>query len=242
MTVQRTLMSKAGDRPASSLELLATQPSHVLFVLSNPGADEAAFLEWYQGPYRDVVITIPGVLSVQHYQQHEVDVTRGQFGRPPFRYLGLYELSLDGAEAADRVIETIRLLHQQQVAAEAPATWLYYPASEKVGRSPEDLPSLLTIAFANGVPGEESQFREWYATRHIRHALNVPALVSGQCLERTVFQRPGAAEAAFSTIAVYEQVGSPELMIESFASIPKGTLEFPMLDTSRFAESVYRPL
>jgi hypothetical protein len=236
-------MSEAADgRSPSSLELLTAQPSHVLFVLSNPSAGDAAFLEWYQGPYRDAVAAMPGVLSVQHYRRHEVDVTRGHFARPPFRYLGLYELSLDGAEAAGDVIETIRSSHQRHAVAEPPATWLYYPAGEKVGRSPAALPSLLTIAFANAVPGKEHEFREWYATRHIRHALHIPALVSGRCLERTVFQRPGAAAAAFSTIAVYEQVGSPESMIESFAAIPKGTLDFPALDTSRFAESVYRPL
>jgi hypothetical protein len=63
-----------------------------------------------------------------------------------------------------------------------------------------------------------------------------------------VLSNPSAGEAPFlelvifSTIAVYEQVGSPESMIESFATIPKGTLDFPTLDTSRFAESVYRPL
>lgn len=103
---------------------------------------------------------------------------------------------------------------------------------------------MLTLAFANGTPGQETEFREWYATRHIRHALNIPALVSGQCFERTQFQMPGAMNACFATIAVYEQEGSPESIIASFLSLPEGTLRFPMLDRSpgRFAEWSYRSL
>jgi hypothetical protein len=103
---------------------------------------------------------------------------------------------------------------------------------------------MLTIAFANGVPGQETEFREWYATRHIRHALKIPALVSGQCFERTKFQRPGTVEASFSMIAIYEQEGTPEAILDGFALLPDGALHFPMLDRSpfRFAEVVYRPV
>lgn len=226
-----------------SLTLLDKQRSHVLFVLSHPQAGhEMAFLQWYRGAYQRAVLDHVGILNAQLYEQHEVDVTGGCHARLPFHYLGLYELSLDGAQAAANLIERITLLHREHPGAQAPATWLYYPASEKVGRTPAARPSMLTLAFANSVPGREAEFREWYATRHIRHALNIPALVSGQCFERTQFQKPGALEAKFHTIAVYEQEGTPEAILQSFASLPKGTLDFPALHTTHFAEWVYRPV
>jgi hypothetical protein len=227
------------------LQILKRQRSHLLFVMTNAAAGKGnAFEDWYQGPYRDAVSCAGPIINVQHYRQHEVDITAGHHPRPPFGYMGIYELSLDGAQAAEGVIEQITALHREDVVAQAPATWLYYPVGEKVGRSARRRPSLLTLAFANSLPGRDVEFREWYITRHIRHALNVPALVSGQCFERSQFQKPGSWEAAFSMIAVYEQEDTAESILESFATLPESTFAFPTLDgsRSRFAESVYRPL
>ena len=228
-----------------SLTLLKQQRTHVLFVLSNSREGrESAFLEWYRGPYKEAVSAIPGVLRVQHYERHEVDITCGRYPPLPFRYLSVCDITFDGAAAAEPLIDRIAVLHLEQPAAHSPATWLYYPVSEKVGRSPSLLPSMLTLAFTNSVEGKEDEFREWYATRHIRHALNVPALVSGQCFERSQFQKPGARAATFSKIALYEQEGTPESIIESFTSLPPGTFDFPTIDSAptRFAEWVYHPL
>jgi len=233
------------DTSTSLVELLQKQRSHVLFVSSNsrPGG-AVSFLNWYRADCKKAALSITSVLSVRHYEQHEVDITGGRWPRPPFRYLALYDISVDGAEAAGEVIEQISSLHTERPDAEAPATWLYYPVSEKVGRAASAQPSLMTVAFANAVTGHEGEFREWYVTRHIRHALKIPALVSGQCFERTQLQRPGAQEASYAMIALYEQEGTPEAIIESFASLPEGTLRFPTMDLQppRFAESVYRPL
>ena len=154
--------AKANDEYLPPLTLLQFQRSHVLFVLSNAQASrETVFLEWYRGTYRETVSGIPGVLSVQHYEQHPVDITGGHYPRLPFQYLGICELSFDGAPAAEGLIERITLLHQEQPTAQAPATWLYYPASEKVGRPAKASPSMLTLAFANGIVGQEAEFREW---------------------------------------------------------------------------------
>ena len=231
------------NREGSSLPLLKRQRSHVLLVLSRPRVGRTAeFLEWFQGAYRFAVLACDSVLGGQQYEQHEIDITEGRYSRLPFKYLGLYEISVDGVQAASALIEQVAALHRAQDAAEAPATWLYYPACEKVGAPPPVHPSMLTIAFANPVPGKEAEFREWYATRHIRHALHIPALVSGQYFERAAFQRPGALEARFQAIAIYEQAGTPEDILASFESIPLSTFDFPMLDATRFAESVYRPV
>jgi hypothetical protein len=229
--------------PQSSLELSRRQRSHVLVVLSNPTAgSDQIFRSWYLGLYQQSVLALTAVLGGQQYEPDELDVSRGKYPGLPFRYLALYDLSVDGAQAALDVIEHIRDLHGREESAAAPATWLYYPVSERVGRAPVLRPSLLTLAFANAVPGQEADFHEWYVTRHIRHALNIPALVSGQCLERTEFQSPGALAADYSMIAVYEQEGTAEEMMSSFNSLPPGTLDFPAMDLTRFAEWVYRPL
>lgn len=229
----------------NSLALLKEQRSHVLFVLSDSRAEqEREFLKWYQGEYRKAISKSAHVLTAQHYERHEIDITQGRFACLPFKYLALYELSLDGVEEAQSVIDRVVSLHREQGAAHDPASWLYYPMSEKVGRAPIIRPSMLTMAFANAVPGREEDFREWYATRHIRHALKVPALVSGQCFARTQFQRDGALECTFAIIAMYEQEGTPESILESFKAIPAGALSFPALDITpgRFSEWVYRPI
>lgn len=233
------------DEPSAELsrELLRAQRSHLLLVLSSPsqGADEP-FRGWYLGPYRQAVLELPGVLRGEQYEPHEVDVSNGRYPGLSSRYLALYELSIDGAHEAAKILEGVARLHREERSAAPAATWLYYPASERVGRAPRQRPSLLTIAFANALAGREAEFREWYATRHIRHALAIAQLVSGQCFERTQFQEPGAAAAGYSMIAVYEQDGSPEEMLASIAALPAAALHFPAMDLSRFAEWVYRPL
>jgi hypothetical protein len=156
--------------------------------------------------------------------------------------MGIYQLSVDGVSGVKPIIEGIEHLHRSEKTAELPATWLYYPASERIGRDPSHEPSMLTLAFANPLEGQESEFREWYATRHIRHALNIPALVSGQCFLRTQFQQPGALDAAFYAIAIYEQEGPPESIMASLDELPESIFHFPTLDPVHFAESVYEPL
>ena len=236
--------NKAYDNE-SPLAMLKHQRSHILLVLSQPQQGrESDFLDWYKGDYLQAIANQDKVLSVQNFEQHEVDITKGKHKPLPYPYLSLIELSLDGAEQASDLIQQITDLHQAQSAANEPATWLYFTTSEKVGRAPNTTEPLMTMAFANALPGKEIEFREWYNTRHIRHALNVPALVSGQCFELTEFQQAGALAADFSLIAIYEQEGTPQDIMDSFADIPPGTLSFPALDTTpgHFAEWVYRPV
>lgn len=236
-------MTKATSTPNSSLILLKRQRSHLLLVLSNPKMDsEARFRSWYLGSFRQALNEVSGILCALLYEPHEVDVSGGKYPGLPSKFLALVDLGIDGAAAALPILEGIQALHREEDSAEEAATWLYYPASEQAGRDAVLKPSLLTLAFANAIPARESEFREFYATRHIRHALKIPALVSGQCFERTEFQNPGALEARFSMVALYQQEGSPESMVESFSSLPPGSLDFPAMDLTRFAEWVYRPL
>src|SRR5580658_5599632 len=111
-----------------ALELLEEQRSHVLLVLSNaqPGSDPE-FRKWYLGVYQRTVLKLEGVLCGQQYEAHEVDVSGGKYPGLPYHYLGVYDVSVDGASTANAMLDHIRDLHQRQPSAQAPATWLYYP-------------------------------------------------------------------------------------------------------------------
>jgi hypothetical protein len=223
-----------------SLMILKEQRSHLLFVLSNAKTGkEDEFLAWYKETARDAVLSQPNILKASHFAEDTIDVTGGAFPKPQYCYLALYELSVDGAEQAGESIEAISSLYSGSGCAEAPATWLHFALGEKVGISTPDAPGV-TIAYANGLPGRENEFREWYTTRHIRHALNIPALASGQCFERTQFQRPGALEPQYHIVAVYEQTGSTQSIVDTFSALPPETFAFPTLDLTRFAEVAYK--
>jgi len=227
----------------SPLELIKIQRSHVLFLLSSSKADQQGeFVNWSKKAFSTRLAELQGVLSVSHFEKHDVDVTEGAYQHIPDDYLSIIELSGDGAEQAERIIQEIEQLYKTEPSAGVPSTWLYYPVSEKVGRSAIVGEEMLTLAFANPLPGTDQEFREWYCTRHIRHALKVAELVSGQCLELTGYQRPGARQPNYQMIAVYEQEGTPEAMMQSMGRLPEDALDFPALDLINFAEWVYRPM
>ena len=228
--------------PRRPIDLLSEQRSHVLLVFSNPrSGSDRQFREWYLSKHWRTVLALEGVLSGQQYEAHEVDISSGKYPRLPYTYLAIYDIAVDGAQEAGPIIDQIRALHERESSAQAPVTWLYFPSSERVGRAPLERPSLITAAFVNALPGREDELREWYATRHIRHVMQIPALASGQCFVRAQFQSPGALPASFSMIALYEQDGSPEDMRKSFETLPPGALDFPAMDLSCLAEWVYRP-
>lgn len=232
-------MCSAGDNP---LDIIKTQRSHLLFLLSNaaPGKD-AAYIQWYRSEFSTLIGKLgEKVLAVQLFRQHEIDVCKDEYQQIPFRYLNIIELSLDGAQQAESLIEKITAMQIKWLEKEL-AAWLYYPICEKVGRSANRENSMLTIAFANPLAGKEDEFREWYCTRHIRHALNVSALVSGQCFQLTNYQHSETAP-SYKIIAIYEQEGSPEEMIVAFESLPEETFSFPALDLQHFSEWVYEPV
>lgn len=224
------------------LSLLKSQRSHLLFVLSNASSgQQTEFVNWSKNRYLMNLEALGKVLTVSHFEKHEIDITGGEYEQIDYDYLSVIELSLDGAEQSEYVIDKIQHLYESEPSAEEPAIWLYYPVSEKVGRNPIAGKEMLTLAFANPLPDTDLMFREWYCTRHIRHALNVPELVSGQCLELTGYQKTSMPP-KYKMIAVYEQEGTPEQIIESFERLPEETFEFPTLDLVNFAEWVYRPM
>src|ERR1700722_9703540 len=116
-----------------ALDLLAEQRSHVLFVLSNsqPGS-EREFREWYLGIFQRSLIKFAGVLRGQQYEAHEVDVSGGKYPGLPYQYLGVYDISVDGAPNANGILDHIRDLHKREPSAQPSAVWLYYPVSERV--------------------------------------------------------------------------------------------------------------
>ena len=226
-------------------EFAGQQRSHVLFVLSNAlKGHEVQLEQWYQGTYKSEILKMTGLLGVRHYKQEEIDLMGGHYPIIPFKYLGIHDICIDGGQAAEVIIDRITEMHTLNRSSFNVATWLYFPICEKVGRSPRIPRSGVTLAFANGLPGRELEFREWYVTRHIRHALNIAAFVSGQCFERSLFQKTGTLESGFALIAMYEQEGSADSILESIAALPPNTFEFPAIDEerTRFSESAYRAI
>jgi hypothetical protein len=216
------------------------QRSHLLLVLSNPApGQEPEFAGWFTGAYRDALGRIPAVLGSGLFEHDELDVTNGSHPRQPFGFLTVCELGIDGAEDAADTIAAIAALHRESGLAADPATWLYFPISEKAGASTPDAAGLV-IAFANAVPGHDDEFREWYSTRHIRHALYLPTLASGQCFERTLFQEPGAVALDHRLIAVYELTGSAQEFLGEIDGIDHALLAFPTMDPVHFSESAFR--
>jgi hypothetical protein len=217
------------------------QASHILLVHQNPiEGFEEQFENWFTGQHLYDASNLHHIFSARHYRQHEIDITCGRHAPMPYSYLGLYELALDGAEESLSVIDQLTTLHQRSNTSCGAAFWIYFPIGSKVGKNCPAAP-MLTVADANPVDGPEDEFREFYSTQHIRHALNIRALVSGQCFERSQFQHPGAEEVRFKVVALYEQVDGPEAIIAAFARLPKGTLDFPALNKmyGAFSECTY---
>ena len=194
---------------SNDADLLAKQQrSHTLLVFSNAVDGQVTpFLNWFKGDGLQTVAALDQVLSTRHYQEYPFNLS-GEYKPIGFDYLALYQVNLDGAEDSGELINQINALYQREPSAGDIATWLYYPVSEKVGCnhtivSPSS--AIITIAFANAVTGREAEFREWYTTEHLRHALLVPALISSQRFELTGFQIPGAMSPDYETIAIYEQ-------------------------------------
>lgn len=221
---------------------VADQRSHLILVLSEPrSGEEAAFEAWYIGGLREHLASDSRVLAVRPYRQDEVDVTHGRYPLPRFRHLSLVEVSVDGGEDADDLLISIATAHRQSGVALEPATWLYHPISETAGADAPGAPGIV-VAFANGIDGREAEFREWYSTRHIRHALYIPVLVSGQCFERSGHQRPGSAAADYQIVAVYASRSTAAEFLDAIDGVDHGLLAFPAMDTVRFAEAAFRLL
>ena len=249
------------DDNKSVLDILKLQPSHQLYVFSNPmSGGMENFIQWFCDRCLYSVLELEGVLSVQGFQQLTFDTkteclkrlekknalpegvtSNGESLSIGYQFLGIYELAIDGAKDASELINGISAIYKQEESVDDPATWLYYPSCPKVGRAAKTKDALLTIAFANPKPGSEAMFREWYDTEHIRHALNIEGCVSGQRFERTKFQQPGSSDVLFHSLAVYEQESTPKEFVDS-ALLHLDLLKFSPSVGSPFTEWMYRPL
>lgn len=234
----------------NNAEALAKQQrSHTLLVFCNSANGKAdSFLNWYKTDCLKTVAGFDKVLSARHYQEYPFNLS-GDYKPIGFDYLGLYQLSLDGAKDVSELIDQINALYQSESSAGDIATWLYFPVTEKTGcDSTTATPAtpIITIAFANAVIGREAEFREWYSTEHIRHALLLPAFTSSQRFELTGFQMPGAMTPDYEAIAIYEQNDIPENLNKGFEVIdPKKLPEVwwsPSGDLERFTEWAYQAL
>ena len=234
----------------NNAEALAKQQrSHTLLVFCKAAEIKSEiFLNWFKTDCLQTVTGFNKVISGRHYHEYPFNHT-GNLKPIGFDYLGIYQLQLDSAEDSGELINQINTLYRNEPSAGDIATWLYFPVSEKVGcNSATILPStpIITIAFGNAVKGREDEFREWYTTEHLRHALLVPALISSQRFELTGLQNPGSMTPDYQTIAIYEQDDTPENMIKGMALIDPAKVPkvwwSPSGDLERFTEWAYQAL
>ena len=237
------------DMTNNAEELAKQQRSHTLMVFCNAkDGKEYAFTDWFKTECLQAVLDSDKVLSVRHYQEYPHNLS-GEYKPIGFEYMGLYQLGLDGAKDVSELIDQINTLYQNEQSAGDIATWLYHPVTEKIGcdsRVVSPSTPIITIAFANAVKGRETEFKEWYSTEHLRHALLLPAFTSSQRFELTGFQIPGAMEPGYETIAIYEQNDKPENLIKGFEVIDPQKLPevwwSPSGDLERFTEWAYQAL
>ena len=234
----------------NNAEALAKQKrSHTLLVFCKAvDGQEESFANWFKTDCLQSVVAFDKVLSARHYQEYPYNLS-GEYKPIGFDHLGLYQLSLDGAKDVDDLIDQINELYQGESSAGDIATWLYFPVTEKIGCDSMTVPPstpIITIAFANAVKGREAEFREWYSTGHLRHALLLPAFTSSQRFELTEFQISGTMVPGYETIAIYEQNDLPENLNKGFEVIdPKKLPEVwwsPSGDLERFTEWAYQAL
>ena len=233
---------KSGD---SSLGLLKEQRSHLLFVLCNPyvGHHES-FLSWFRNNTVSQAKAMAHVISYQPFEKDPVDITMGHYPSPDYQFMAIYELCLDNKDDFADVEKSISKMYKSEGSVSAFKLWLYYPISEKVGADVSGRNKNIVVAFANSTTGSKDELREWYCTEHIRHALNIPLLLNGQCYGAVVNQE--CVLENFQIISIYDLDGSSQDFLEYCKSIPENIerlLSFPnSLDVASFGESVYRPI
>ena len=220
-----------------------TQPSHTLLVFSAAAQKrEDEFRRWLTRRAFQPLRAGDKMLSVRHYALHPMKISEA-YKPLGFSYLSLCRLCLDGAHDAAGLISDLRLRFEREACSGDIATWLFYPVGEKVGKSRDRDAPYITIAFSNPNPGCENEFREWYATQHIRHALMIPALLNGQVFEATQFQISSSSACDYTTMAIYEMGASPEALMESIPGIDAEKMAWsPAGDTEQFTECFFKLL
>jgi hypothetical protein len=227
-----------------ALDLVRTsQPSYLLMVLGNAAAGkEGDFVAWFKSCFGNSLQDLPAVLRARTYQKDAIDVTWGRFRQIPMKYLALVLVLGDGPEDADGVRSFAQEAFAKEGSAGEVAIWLYYPVSERYGIDRGNIPTTVMIHYTNPVSGMEDEYSEWFNTRLLRHAAVFDPLVSGQRFERSLYQKPGALEPKYRTVALYDQAGSSERLIESFKNPPPDLMDMVSLDNESFTEAAYLPL
>lgn len=227
-----------------TLDLVMTsQTSYLLLVLGNPKeGQEQDFLAWFRDDFRRGLERQGRVIRARTYERDKVDVTWGRFPLVPMQYLALVEIGGDGPEDPHNVISFAQTQFAEQASADTVATWLYYPVSEKYGIDRGAVPTTMMIHYTNPVAGMEAEYAEWFNTRLLRHAAVFDPLVSAQRFERSQYQNFGALEPTYQTVALYDQAGPSEQLIEAFKNPPSNLPDMVSLDNERFSEAAYLPL
>jgi hypothetical protein len=105
---------------------------HVLVVLSNAqeGTDEA-FNRWYTDTHLGDVLSLPGYTAAQRFKLSDAQLAEGEL---PYRYLALYEVEAEDAQAACDALRSgaATMVIDPSLDRDRTVAWFFTPIAERV--------------------------------------------------------------------------------------------------------------
>ena len=157
-----------------------------LVVLTDPAPDrEDAYNDWYTNQHLADVLRIPGFSAAQRFTKRLVVA-----GEVKQQYLAIYEMDVDGPEAAGKAAEalsTTEMYISDALDMASVGCGLFAPVSERHAPGATAGP-YRQLAFADAAVGREAEFDTWYDQVHVRELMDAGGIASTERLrlQRTV--------------------------------------------------------
>ena len=100
----------------------------------------------------------------------------------------------------------------------------------------------ICVVYTQAKPGRESEYHDWYDSRHLHDVLRVAGVVSAQRYDLDETEAAGGAPPA-GCLAIYEVEGDPRAFVEDLRS-KFGTDEMlgsPALDRASISMTLWKP-
>jgi hypothetical protein len=100
----------------------------------------------------------------------------------------------------------------------------------------------ICVVYTQAKPGRESEYHDWYDSRHLHDVLRVAGVVSAQRYDLDETEAAGGAPPA-GCLAIYEVEGDPRAFVEELRS-RFGTNEMlasPALDRASISMTLWKP-
>ena len=164
-----------------------------LVVLTSPvTGKEDAYNDWYTNQHLADVLKVPGFSAAQRFKL--LNNMAGEIKQP---YLAIYEMDVDGPEAASRAadaLSTTEMYISDALDLQSVGCGVFEPCGER--RTPgADTGPYRLLAFTQAVEGREKEFNDWYDQTHLREVMAPGGFASAERfrLQRTVggqFENP----------------------------------------------------